>query len=151
MQWHLEHPLLCLVSIIIIFACLLWLLFPAFSSVAISAANHADSRGSLASLDSIPSTNEKNSEGTEACEKVHMHANGQKIILRLSNLSDSFKDALCSTQQIVRPLSLIGSALRFDKLDQAETRSLLMCFLHIMKTISEGKINRRGREGNPLS
>uniref|UniRef100_A0A8C4YAG5 Dedicator of cytokinesis 10 n=1 Tax=Gopherus evgoodei TaxID=1825980 RepID=A0A8C4YAG5_9SAUR len=41
--------------------------------------------------------------------------------------------------QIVRPLSLIGSTLRFDKLDQAETRSLLMCFLHIMKTISEGK------------
>uniref|UniRef100_A0A8C9KZM3 Dedicator of cytokinesis 10 n=1 Tax=Serinus canaria TaxID=9135 RepID=A0A8C9KZM3_SERCA len=38
-----------------------------------------------------------------------------------------------------QPLSLIGSTLRFDKLDQAETRSLLMCFLHIMKTISEGK------------
>uniref|UniRef100_A0A8B9G1G5 Dedicator of cytokinesis 10 n=1 Tax=Amazona collaria TaxID=241587 RepID=A0A8B9G1G5_9PSIT len=38
-----------------------------------------------------------------------------------------------------KPLSLIGSTLRFDKLDQAETRSLLMCFLHIMKTISEGK------------
>uniref|UniRef100_A0A6I8PJI7 Dedicator of cytokinesis 10 n=1 Tax=Ornithorhynchus anatinus TaxID=9258 RepID=A0A6I8PJI7_ORNAN len=42
-------------------------------------------------------------------------------------------------QQIPRPLSLIGSTLRFDKLDQSETRSLLMCFLHIMKTISEGK------------
>uniref|UniRef100_A0A8C4J5L1 DOC10 protein n=1 Tax=Dromaius novaehollandiae TaxID=8790 RepID=A0A8C4J5L1_DRONO len=40
---------------------------------------------------------------------------------------------------ITRPLSLIGSTLRFDKLDQAETRSLLMCFLHIMKTISEGE------------
>uniref|UniRef100_A0A8D2L4Q1 Dedicator of cytokinesis 10 n=1 Tax=Varanus komodoensis TaxID=61221 RepID=A0A8D2L4Q1_VARKO len=87
----------------------LWLLFPAFSSIAISAANHADSRGSLASLDSNPSTNEKNSE---ALFSPH--------------------------RQIVRPLSLIGSALRFDKLDQAETRSLLMCFLHIMKTISEG-------------
>uniref|UniRef100_A0A8C4UMT3 Dedicator of cytokinesis 10 n=1 Tax=Falco tinnunculus TaxID=100819 RepID=A0A8C4UMT3_FALTI len=46
---------------------------------------------------------------------------------------------LLSIQQIMRPLSLIGSTLRFDKLDQAETRSLLMCFLHIMKTISEGK------------
>ncbi|XP_074924644.1 dedicator of cytokinesis protein 10 isoform X9 [Chelonoidis abingdonii] len=71
------------------------------------AANHADSRASLASLESIPSTNEKNSERTDTCEKI------------------------------VRPLSLIGSTLRFDKLDQAETRSLLMCFLHIMKTISE--------------
>uniref|UniRef100_A0A673Y4W4 Dedicator of cytokinesis 10 n=1 Tax=Salmo trutta TaxID=8032 RepID=A0A673Y4W4_SALTR len=32
-----------------------------------------------------------------------------------------------------------GFGSRFDKLDQAETRSLLMCFLHIMKTISEGE------------
>ncbi|XP_026519863.1 dedicator of cytokinesis protein 10 [Notechis scutatus] len=79
----------------------------AFSSVVIPAANRTDSRGSLGSLDSNPSTNEKNSEINEACEKI------------------------------VRPLSLIGSALRFDKLDQAETRSLLMCFLHIMKTVSE--------------
>uniref|UniRef100_A0A663ECD8 Dedicator of cytokinesis 10 n=1 Tax=Aquila chrysaetos chrysaetos TaxID=223781 RepID=A0A663ECD8_AQUCH len=73
--------------------------------------NHADSRASLASLESNPSTNEKNSERTDTCEKVHVQI----------------------------PLSLIGSTLRFDKLDQAETRSLLMCFLHIMKTISEGK------------
>uniref|UniRef100_A0A8C0FWI6 Dedicator of cytokinesis 10 n=1 Tax=Bubo bubo TaxID=30461 RepID=A0A8C0FWI6_BUBBB len=72
--------------------------------------NHADSRASLASLESNPSTNEKNSERTDTCEKVHVQI----------------------------PLSLIGSTLRFDKLDQAETRSLLMCFLHIMKTISEG-------------
>ncbi|XP_006890382.1 PREDICTED: dedicator of cytokinesis protein 10 [Elephantulus edwardii] len=79
----------------------------AFSSIAISTVNHADSRASLASLDSNPSTNEKSSEKTDNCEKIP------------------------------RPLSLIGSTLRFDKLDQAETRSLLMCFLHIIKTISE--------------
>nr|XP_014342168.1 PREDICTED: dedicator of cytokinesis protein 10 [Latimeria chalumnae] len=79
----------------------------AFSLVAISAVNHADSRASLASVESIPSTNEKSSDKTDNCEKF------------------------------ARPLSLIGSALRFDKLDQDETRSLLMCFLHIMKTISE--------------
>nr|XP_017452320.2 dedicator of cytokinesis protein 10 isoform X15 [Rattus norvegicus] len=79
----------------------------AFSSIAISTVNHADSRASLASLDSNPSTAEKSSEKTDNCEKIP------------------------------RPLSLIGSTLRFDKLDQAETRSLLMCFLHIMKTISD--------------
>ncbi|XP_057617392.1 dedicator of cytokinesis protein 10 isoform X10 [Chionomys nivalis] len=78
----------------------------AFSSIAISTVNHADSRASLASLESNPSTTEKSSEKTDNCEKIP------------------------------RPLSLIGSTLRFDKLDQAETRSLLMCFLHIMKTIS---------------
>ncbi|XP_029471532.1 dedicator of cytokinesis protein 10 isoform X2 [Rhinatrema bivittatum] len=79
----------------------------AFSSIAVSAVNHGDSRASLVSTDSNPSTNEKNSEKADNCEKI------------------------------TRPLSLIGSALRYDKLDQAETRSLLMCFLHIMKTISE--------------
>ncbi|XP_012583037.1 PREDICTED: dedicator of cytokinesis protein 10 isoform X2 [Condylura cristata] len=79
----------------------------AFSSIAISTVNHADSRASLASLDSNPSTNEKSSEKTDTCEKIP------------------------------RPLSLIGSTLRFDKLDQRETRCLLICFLHIMKTISE--------------
>lgn len=41
--------------------------------------------------------------------------------------------------QFARPQSLIGYGSRCDKLDQAETRSLLMCFLHIMKTISEGR------------
>ncbi|XP_069474277.1 dedicator of cytokinesis protein 10 isoform X2 [Ambystoma mexicanum] len=71
------------------------------------AVNHADSRGSLASLDSNPSAIEKNGDGAVNCEKI------------------------------ARPLSLIASTLRFDKLDQAETRSLLMCFLHVMKALSE--------------
>uniref|UniRef100_A0A8C5JRD9 Dedicator of cytokinesis 10 n=1 Tax=Junco hyemalis TaxID=40217 RepID=A0A8C5JRD9_JUNHY len=54
-------------------------------------------------------------------------------------MKDMFLFNINTSNQIMRPLSLIGSTLRFDKLDQAETRSLLMCFLHIMKTISEGK------------
>ncbi|XP_068136889.1 dedicator of cytokinesis protein 10 isoform X2 [Hyperolius riggenbachi] len=40
-------------------------------------------------------------------------------------------------EKIARPLSLIGSSLRFDKLDHTETKCLLICFLHIMKMISE--------------
>nr|XP_021321972.1 dedicator of cytokinesis protein 10 isoform X2 [Danio rerio] len=79
----------------------------AFSSLAVSTANHADSRGSLISIESNPSNSDRNSEKMDACEKF------------------------------ARPQSLIGFGSRFDKLDQAETRSLLMCFLHIMKTISE--------------
>uniref|UniRef100_A0A671WE96 Dedicator of cytokinesis 10 n=1 Tax=Sparus aurata TaxID=8175 RepID=A0A671WE96_SPAAU len=47
--------------------------------------------------------------------------------------------------QFARPQSLIGYGSRCDKLDQAETRSLLMCFLHIMKTISEGEGHRHAR------
>uniref|UniRef100_A0A8C7GHM4 Dedicator of cytokinesis 10 n=1 Tax=Oncorhynchus kisutch TaxID=8019 RepID=A0A8C7GHM4_ONCKI len=79
----------------------------AFSSLAVSTGNHADSRGSLISIESNPSTSDRNSEKMDGCEKF------------------------------ARPQSLIGFGSRFDKLDQAETRSLLMCFLHIMKTISE--------------
>ncbi|XP_049334626.1 dedicator of cytokinesis protein 10 isoform X2 [Astyanax mexicanus] len=70
-------------------------------------ANNADSRGSLISMESNPSNSDRNSEKMDGCEKF------------------------------ARPQSLIGFGSRFDKLDQAETRSLLMCFLHIMKTISE--------------
>ncbi|MFT7803755.1 dedicator of cytokinesis protein 10 isoform X2 [Arapaima gigas] len=79
----------------------------AFSSLAVSTGNQADSRGSLISIDSNPSTGDKNSEKTDGFEKY------------------------------ARPQSLIGFGSRFDKLDQAETRSLLMGFLHIMKTISD--------------
>ncbi|KAK3513098.1 hypothetical protein QTP70_000974 [Hemibagrus guttatus] len=78
-----------------------------FSSLAVSTANNTDSRGSLISIESNPSNSDRNSEKMDGCEKF------------------------------ARPQSLIGYASRFDKLDQAETRSLLMCFLHIMKTISE--------------
>uniref|UniRef100_A0A8C9ZMK4 Dedicator of cytokinesis 10 n=1 Tax=Sander lucioperca TaxID=283035 RepID=A0A8C9ZMK4_SANLU len=80
----------------------------AFSSLAVATSNQADSRGSLISVDSNPSNSDRNSEKMDGCEKF------------------------------ARPQSLIGYGSRCDKLDQAETRSLLMCFLHIMKTISEG-------------
>uniref|UniRef100_A0A8D3EAF4 Dedicator of cytokinesis 9 n=1 Tax=Scophthalmus maximus TaxID=52904 RepID=A0A8D3EAF4_SCOMX len=41
----------------------------------------------------------------------------------------------------VRLASTLGSTLlRCDKLDQAEIKSLLMCFLHVLKSMSEGKI-----------
>ncbi|TNN24213.1 Dedicator of cytokinesis protein 10 [Liparis tanakae] len=53
---------------------------------------------------------------------------------QLSTNSTSLTDV---SPQFARPQSLIGYGSRCDKLDQAETRSLLMCFLHIMKTISE--------------
>ncbi|XP_056612154.1 dedicator of cytokinesis protein 10 isoform X2 [Triplophysa dalaica] len=79
----------------------------AFSSLAVSTANNADSRGSLISIESNRSNSDQNSEKIDPCEKF------------------------------ARPQSLIGFGSRFDKLDQAETRSLLLCFLHIMKTISE--------------
>lgn len=146
-QWAILFPHVPLVLVCahtsLITIRVLWLLFTAFSSIAISTVNHADSRASLASLDSNPSTTEKSSEKTDNCEKVQLLS-----VLHMSNTATTSQNALSLTylywpfdSQIPRPLSLIGSTLRFDKLDQAETRSLLMCFLHIMKTISHGKWN----------
>lgn len=36
-----------------------------------------------------------------------------------------------------------SSLLRCDKLDQAEIKSLLMCFLHVLKSMSEGNATLR--------
>lgn len=49
---------------------------------------------------------------------------------------------LCLTRVFIpqnQPASALGSTLlRCDKLDQAEIKSLLMCFLHVLKSMSEG-------------
>uniref|UniRef100_A0A8C2XK38 Dedicator of cytokinesis 10 n=1 Tax=Cyclopterus lumpus TaxID=8103 RepID=A0A8C2XK38_CYCLU len=61
-----------------------------------------------------------------------------KTLMAKHSLDARYATKVTSTH-FARPQSLIGYGSRCDKLDQAETRSLLMCFLHIMKTISEGK------------
>ena len=41
-----------------------------------------------------------------------------------------------------QPASTLGSCLlRSDKLEQAEIKNLLMCFLHVLKSMSEGRRN----------
>lgn len=124
----------------------------AFSSLAVATGNQADSRGSLISVDSNLSNSDRNSEKMDGCEKVRTirrsarprsrrvlhrcYANARPNCLRRGNCKSGV--AVCVCWQFARPQSLIGYGSRCDKLDQAETRSLLMCFLHIMKTISEG-------------
>ncbi|XP_055752501.1 dedicator of cytokinesis protein 10 isoform X1 [Salvelinus fontinalis] len=66
----------------------------------------------------------------------HADSRGSLISIE-SNPSDRNSEKMDGCEKFARPQSLIGFGSRFDKLDQAETRSLLMCFLHIMKTISE--------------
>uniref|UniRef100_A0A7N6AAY9 Dedicator of cytokinesis 9 n=1 Tax=Anabas testudineus TaxID=64144 RepID=A0A7N6AAY9_ANATE len=68
---------------------------------------HADSRGSLISTDSANSLLEKNNDKGNSLDKN-------------------------------QPASALGSTLlRCDKLEQAEIKSLLMCFLHVLKSMSE--------------
>ncbi|XP_035485670.2 dedicator of cytokinesis protein 9 isoform X6 [Scophthalmus maximus] len=80
---------------------------PHSSTPNVSSVHHADSRGSLISTDSGNSLLDKSSDKTNSLEK-HQCA------------------------------SALGSAvLRCDKLDRDEIKNLLMCFLHILKSMSE--------------
>ncbi|XP_075439862.1 dedicator of cytokinesis protein 9-like [Ascaphus truei] len=75
----------------------------------INSVRNADSRGSLISTDSGNSLPERNCDKSSSLDK-NQHGG-----------------------------SLGNSLVRCDKLDQAEIKSLLMCFLHILKSMSDGK------------
>ncbi|XP_027867129.1 dedicator of cytokinesis protein 9-like isoform X9 [Xiphophorus couchianus] len=80
---------------------------PHSSTPNVSSVHHADSRGSLASTDSANSLLDKSSDKTNSLEKSQC-------------------------------VSAVGSTvLRCDKLDRDEIGNLLMCFLHILKSMSE--------------
>ncbi|ELW71502.1 Dedicator of cytokinesis protein 9 [Tupaia chinensis] len=73
----------------------------------INSVRNADSRGSLISTDSGNSLPERNSEKSNSLDK-HQQSN-----------------------------TLGNSVVRCDKLDQSEIKSLLMCFLYILKSMSD--------------
>ncbi|XP_027878301.1 dedicator of cytokinesis protein 9 isoform X12 [Xiphophorus couchianus] len=79
----------------------------AVSTPNVNSMRHTDSRGSLISTESVNSLHERNHDKTNSLDKN-------------------------------QPASTLGSTLmRCDKLDQAEIKSLLMCFLHVLKGMSE--------------
>ncbi|XP_064167013.1 dedicator of cytokinesis protein 9-like isoform X5 [Anguilla rostrata] len=79
----------------------------ASSTPNINSVRHTDSRGSLISTDSGNSLAERSSEKACSLEKN-------------------------------QPTSALGSSiLRCERLEQAEVKSLLMCFLHVLKSMSE--------------
>ncbi|XP_058510531.1 dedicator of cytokinesis protein 9 isoform X3 [Solea solea] len=80
---------------------------PHSSTPNVSSVNHADSRGSLISTDSGNSLPDKSSDKTNSLEKNQ------------------------------RASTLGSTVLRCDKLDRDEIKNLLMCFLHILKSMSE--------------
>uniref|UniRef100_A0A1A8Q189 Stabilin 1 n=1 Tax=Nothobranchius pienaari TaxID=704102 RepID=A0A1A8Q189_9TELE len=81
---------------------------PHSSTPNVSSVHHTGSRGSLISTDSANSLLDKSSDKTNSLEKKSQ----------------------C--------VSMLGSSiLRWDKLDREDIRNLLMCFLHILKSMSE--------------
>ncbi|XP_053537021.1 dedicator of cytokinesis protein 9 isoform X2 [Ictalurus punctatus] len=80
---------------------------PHASSTPNISVRHADSRCSLISTDSGSSLPERSNDKSQPLDKCNVAA------------------------------ALGGSLLRCDKLEQSEVKSLLMCFLHVLKSMSE--------------
>nr|XP_056718160.1 dedicator of cytokinesis protein 9 isoform X2 [Euleptes europaea] len=85
----------------------------------INCVRNADSRGSLISTDSGNSLPERHSEKSNSLDK---------------------------NQQTCTPGS---SVIRCDKLDQSEIKSLLMCFLHILKSMSDDALFTYWNKASP--
>ncbi|XP_076217857.1 dedicator of cytokinesis protein 9 isoform X5 [Aptenodytes patagonicus] len=131
----------------------------------INSVRNADSRGSLISTDSGNSLPERHSDKSNSLDKrekllrrhsAHaMHPNGGEeenshpakknrvtmdfSLLTIPALPEKILHAAFSLQlQENQQSSTLGSSVvRYDKLDQAEIKSLLMCFLHILRSMSE--------------
>ncbi|XP_058885990.1 dedicator of cytokinesis protein 9-like isoform X10 [Acipenser ruthenus] len=91
----------------------------ASSTPNINSVRHADSRGSLISTDSGNSLPDKNCDKTNSLDKNQQGA------------------------------ALGGSVVRCDKLDQSEIKSLLMCFLHVLKSMSEDALFTYWNKASP--
>ncbi|XP_062904474.1 dedicator of cytokinesis protein 9-like isoform X5 [Mobula hypostoma] len=133
------------------------------STPSINAVRHADSRGSLISTDSGTSLPERNAEKSNSLDKRERLVRRHSALAKQTNqeAEESSKSARrnCVTMDfsvlsvpalperiLHAALSLplleshgcVGSCIvRCDKLEQAEIRSLLMCFLHVLKSMSE--------------
>ncbi|XP_069734802.1 dedicator of cytokinesis protein 9 isoform X2 [Phaenicophaeus curvirostris] len=131
----------------------------------INSVRNADSRGSLISTDSGNSLPERHSEKSNSLDKrekllrrhsAHaMRPNGEEeenshlvkknrvtmdfSLLTVPALPEKILHAAFSLQlQENQPSSALGSSVvRYDKLDQAEIKSLLMCFLYILRSMSD--------------
>ncbi|XP_061217043.1 dedicator of cytokinesis protein 9 isoform X5 [Neopsephotus bourkii] len=131
----------------------------------VNSVRSADSRGSLISTDSGNSLPDRQSDKSNSLDKrekllrrhsAHaMRPNGEEeenshpakknrvtmdfSLLTIPALPENILHAAFSLQlQENHQSSTLGSSVvRYDKLDQAEIKSLLMCFLHILRNMSE--------------
>uniref|UniRef100_A0A3B4YRP7 Dedicator of cytokinesis 9b n=1 Tax=Seriola lalandi dorsalis TaxID=1841481 RepID=A0A3B4YRP7_SERLL len=128
---------------------------PHSSTPNVSSVHHADSRGSLVSTDSGNSLLDKSSEKTNSLEKRFTRRHSvnvpplpsdpedrvppKRVTMDFSLLTvplpDLPQDSDSDTNQCASALG--STVLRCDKLDRDEIKNLLMCFLHILKSMSE--------------
>ncbi|CAB1346948.1 unnamed protein product [Coregonus sp. 'balchen'] len=112
---------------------------------------HTDSRGSLISTDSGNSLPEKSNDKSNSLDKKdnYRRRHSANVLRLFSEPEDSIRSKRATvdfslltvpsvSENHNQPASALGgSLLRCDKLDQAEIKSLLMCFLHVLKSMSE--------------
>ncbi|XP_016127065.1 dedicator of cytokinesis protein 9-like [Sinocyclocheilus grahami] len=131
----------------------------------IGSVRHADSRGSLVSTDSGNSIPEKTSsfdkpkerftrrhtltvlplplepEDSSPLSRAAKRVTMDFSLLSSPTLDDNDTNRITDTIQVEQPTqsaSALGSSmLRCDKLDREEIKNLLMCFLHVLKSMSE--------------
>uniref|UniRef100_A0A674EXY8 Dedicator of cytokinesis 9 n=1 Tax=Salmo trutta TaxID=8032 RepID=A0A674EXY8_SALTR len=66
------------------------------------------------------------------------HADSRGSLISTDSGNSLHEKSNDKTNSLDKPASALGSSLlRCDKLDQAEIKSLLMCFLHVLKSMSE--------------
>ncbi|MGH0151474.1 UNVERIFIED_CONTAM: hypothetical protein FKN15_049381 [Acipenser sinensis] len=145
----------------------------ASSTPNINSVRHADSRGSLISTDSGNSLPDKNCDKTNSLDKKEkLMRRHSASVLRLSGKSEESSRAArrnCVTMdfslltvpalsekilhaafsQNQQGAALGGSIVRCDKLDQSEIKSLLMCFLHVLKSMSEDALFTYWNKASP--
>ncbi|XP_072556419.1 dedicator of cytokinesis protein 9-like isoform X23 [Paramormyrops kingsleyae] len=109
---------------------------------------HSDSRGSLVSSDSSNSLLERTSEKTNSLDKRERltRRHSAFVLPLVPEVEDPATPARTKRTTLELPENIVhdgillqaqhGTILRCDKLDQAEIKSLLMCFLHVMKSMS---------------
>lgn len=85
----------------------------------VNSVRHTDSRGSLIRTDSGNSLSERSIDKLHPLDKHHVAG------------------------------VLSGSLLRYDKLDQSEVKNMLMCFLHVLKSMSEDALFNYWNKASP--
>ncbi|RXN01054.1 Dedicator of cytokinesis protein 9 [Acipenser ruthenus] len=145
----------------------------ASSTPNINSVRHADSRGSLISTDSGNSLPDKNCDKTNSLDKKgKLMRRHSASMLRLSGKNEESSRAArrncvtmdfslltvpalsekvlhAASSQNQQGAALGGSVVRCDKLDQSEIKSLLMCFLHVLKSMSEDALFTYWNKASP--
>ncbi|KAA0716136.1 Dedicator of cytokinesis protein 9 [Triplophysa tibetana] len=131
----------------------------------VNSVRYTDSRASIISTDSVNGLSERSTdkpqrEGFARCPSANVlrffsDSEETRLSARLKHQTMDFSLLSTSSDQLSHPTQrpvtqvLSGSLLRFDKLDQSEVKNMLMCFLHVLKNMSEDALFNYWNKASP--